>query len=215
MKFHFYEPASGHGLRHNPLNAIIAPRPIGWISTRDKNGGFNLAPYSFFNTFNYDPPILGFASTGWKHTVQNAMDTGEFVWNLVTGELGEQMNMTSEAVARGVDEFQLAGLTPAAANRVSAPRVAESRASMECKVVDIIQLRNARRDPLSAWLVIGEVVGVHIDLALLKDGVYQTALAHPLMRCGGLSDYALLSPECMVQIHRTPNDTLHDSHGSC
>ena len=212
MDFHFYEPAAGHRLRHNPLNAIIAPRPIGWISTRSKAGVCNLAPYSFFNTFNYDPPILGFASTGWKHTVRNAEETGEFVWNLVTGELGEQMNMTSESVAG--DEFAFAGLTATAAKVVGAPRVAESRASMECRVVDIIRLRNARQDPLDAWLVIGEVVGVHIDRALLKDGVYQTAWARPLMRCGGLSDYALLSPEAMVQIHRTPSDSLHDSHGS-
>lgn len=212
MEFHFYEPAAGHRLRHNPLNAIIAPRPIGWISTRSKAGVFNLAPYSFFNTFNYDPPILGFASTGWKHTVQNAKETGEFVWNLVSGELGERMNMTSESI--GGDEFEFAGLTAIAANVVSVPRVAESRAAMECRVVDIIRLRNARQAPLDAWLVIGEVVGVHIDQALLKDGVYQTAWARPLMRCGGLSDYAVLSPESMVQIHRAPSDSLHDSHGS-
>jgi flavin reductase (DIM6/NTAB) family NADH-FMN oxidoreductase RutF len=214
MDIHFYEPAAGHRLRHNPLNSIIAPRPIGWISTRSKEGRFNLAPYSFFNTFNYDPPILGFASTGWKDTVQNAVDTGEFVWNLVTHELAERMNITSETVPGNVDEFELAGLTAIAAKTVGAPRVAESRASMECKVVDVIQLRNTRRDFLPAWLVLGEVVGVHIDQALLKDGVYQTAQARPLMRCGGLDDYAVLSPEWMVQVHRTPSDALRDSHGS-
>jgi flavin reductase (DIM6/NTAB) family NADH-FMN oxidoreductase RutF len=214
MEFHYYEPAAGHRLRHNPLNSIIAPRPIGWISTRSKAGGFNLAPYSFFNAFHYDPPILGFASTGWKDTVQNVTDTGEFVWNLVSGELGAQMNRTSEIVPPDVDEFALAGLTPIAASKVGAPRVAESRACMECKVVDVVQLRNARQDLLPAWLVTGEVVGVHIDRALLKDGVYQTALARPLMRCGGLNDYALLTPEWMLQIHRKPNDTLRDSHGA-
>jgi len=214
MEFHFYEPAAGHGLRHNPLSAIIAPRPIGWISTRNKEGGFNLAPYSFFNAFNYAPPIIGFASTGWKDSVQNAVDTGEFVWNLVSEELGEQMNMTSEPVARGVDEFKLAGLTAIASNKVSAPRVAESRASMECKVVDVVQFRNTRGEQLPGWLVLGEVVGVHIDHDLLKDGVYQTAQARPLMRCGGLNDYALLSPEWMVQIQRAPDEALRDSHGS-
>ncbi|CAN7695025.1 flavin reductase family protein [Variovorax paradoxus] len=214
MEFHFYEPSAGHGLRHNPLNSIIAPRPIGWISTRSKEGGFNLAPYSFFNTFHYDPPILGFASTGWKDTAQNAVETGEFVWNLVSEDLGEQMNMTSQPVARGVDEFKLAGLTAIAANKVSAPRVAESRASMECKVVDVVQFRNTRGEQLPGWLVLGEVVGVHIDHDLLKDGVYQTALARPLMRCGGLSDYALLSQEWMVEIHRAPDEALRDSHGS-
>src|SRR5690242_4148159 len=89
---HYYEPSKGHGLRHNPFNAIIAPRPIGWISSRNAKGQLNLAPYSFFNGFNYDPPILGFASISWKDSVQNVSETREFVWNLVTRELGEQMN---------------------------------------------------------------------------------------------------------------------------
>src|SRR5690606_17621082 len=82
--FHFYEPASGHGLRHDPFNAIVGPRPIGWISSRDKNGLVNLAPYSFFNAFNYVPPIVGFCSLGWKDSVSNIAETGEFVWNLAT-----------------------------------------------------------------------------------------------------------------------------------
>jgi flavin reductase (DIM6/NTAB) family NADH-FMN oxidoreductase RutF len=214
MDFHFYEPAAGHRLHHNPLNSIIAPRPIGWISTRNKAGGFNLAPYSFFNAFHYDPPILGFASTGWKDTVQNVLDTGEFVWNLVTAELGEKMSKTSQEVAHGVDEFALAGLTPIAAAKVDAPRVAESRAAMECKLVEVMQLRNARGDKVQSWMVFGEVVGVHIDQALLKDGVYQTALARPLLRCGGLRDYALLSPGWVVQIDRAADPKRSDSHGA-
>jgi flavin reductase (DIM6/NTAB) family NADH-FMN oxidoreductase RutF len=214
MKFHFYEPAAGHRLSHNPLNSIIAPRPIGWISTRSKAGGFNLAPYSFFNALHYDPPILGFASTGWKDTVQNVKDTGEFVWNLVTAELGEQMSKSSDEVPPEVDEFKLAGLTPIAAAKVSAPRVAESRVSMECKLVEVVQLRTARGENVQSWMVLGEVVGVHIDEGLLKDGVYQTALARPLLRCGGLRDYAVLSPEWVVQIDRAIDPKRNDSHGA-
>jgi flavin reductase (DIM6/NTAB) family NADH-FMN oxidoreductase RutF len=99
IEFHSYEPATGHGLRHNPLNAIIAPRPIGWISTLSADGCANLAPYSFFNAFNYDPPIIGFSGIAWKDSVRNASETGEFVWNLVTRELGDRMNNTSASVA--------------------------------------------------------------------------------------------------------------------
>src|SRR5258708_2409706 len=125
---HYYEPSQGHGLKYNPFNAIIAPRPIGWISSRDAKGQLNLAPYSFFNAFNYDPPILGFASISWKDSVRNASETGEFVWNLATKELAEQMNRTSLPVPDDVDEFQLAGLTAAPSKHVDVPRVLESRA---------------------------------------------------------------------------------------
>lgn len=210
--FHFYEPRTGHGLRHNPLNAIIAPRPIGWISTRDTNGHLNLAPYSFFNAFHYDPPIIGFAATAWKDTVQYASETQEFVWNLVSEELGARMSLTSMEVERGVDEFQLAGLTPAASRVVRVPRVAQSRVAMECKVSDIQQLKNAVGDRLGGWMVFGEVVGVHIDETLLREGVYQTALARPLLRCGGLNDYACLDEAWMTKIQRPPGNYNSDTH---
>src|SRR3954449_1927479 len=108
---HYYEPKDGHGLKHDPFNAIIAPRPIGWISSRDPNGNVNLAPYSFFNAFNYTPPIIGFSSTHWKDSVANIQETGEFVWNLVTRDLATHMNATAAHVAREVDEFALAGVT--------------------------------------------------------------------------------------------------------
>ena len=137
--YHYYEPSKGHGLSHNPLNALIAPRPIGWISSRDAQGGVNLAPYSFFNAFNYDPPIIGFSSIAWKDSVQNASETREFVWNLVTRDLGDRMNQTSAPLAHGEDEFPYAGLTAVPGRIVNVPRVGESRAAMECKVVDIVQ----------------------------------------------------------------------------
>ena len=210
--FHYYEPAKGHGLSHNPLNALVAPRPIGWISSRDAQGRVNLAPYSFFNAFNYDPPIIGFSSIAWKDSVQNASETREFTWNLVTRELGDQMNQTSAPLPRGEDEFPFAGLTAVPGCMVNVPRVGECRAAMECKVVDIVQFRNTQGEKVSGWLVLGEVVAVYIDKTLLKDGVYQTAEAYPIMRSGGLNDYVQVSPDNVFQIARLESlraDTLH------
>ena len=211
--FHYYEPAKGHGLSHNPLNALVAPRPIGWISSRDAQGRVNLAPYSFFNAFNYDPPIIGFSSIAWKDRVQNASETREFTWNLVTRELGDQMNQTSAPLAHGEDEFPFAGLTAVAGRMVNVPRVGESRAAMECKVIDIVQFRNTAGEKVSGWLVLGEVVAVYIDKALLKDGVYQTAEAYPIMRSGGLNDYVQVSPENVFQIGRLAGASSPSSHG--
>jgi len=211
--FHYYEPAKGHGLSHNPLNALVAPRPIGWISSRDAQGRVNLAPYSFFNAFNYDPPIIGFSSIAWKDSVQNASETGEFTWNLVTRELGDQMNQTSAPLPRGEDEFPFAGLTAVAGRMVNVPRVGESRAAMECKVIDIVQFRNTAGEKVGGWLVLGEVVGVYIDMALLKGGVYQTAEAYPIMRSGGLNDYVQVSPESVFQIARLAGASSPSSHG--
>ncbi len=186
---YYYEPEHGHGLPHNPLNAIIGPRPIGWISSVNEQGVANLAPYSFFNCFNYQPPVIGFASSGWKHSVENITRTGHFVWNLVTRELASAMNETSASVAAGVDEFTLAGLTAAPSRRVPVPRVSESPVNFECKLTQCIQLTNAAEEKLNTWLVLGEVVAVHIAAHLLEEGIYQTAKAHPVMRAGGPSAY--------------------------
>ncbi len=163
--YHFYEPAAGHGLPHDPLNAIIGPRPIGWVSTLSADGKANLAPYSFFNAFNYRPPIIGFSSTGAKDSLRNARETGEFVWNLATRDLAERMNATSATVHHHVDEFALAGLAPAAARLVAPPRVADSPVNFECKVTDIVQLRDRHAAPVSAWLVLGEVLTQEGDQA--------------------------------------------------
>ena len=214
IEFHSYDPAKGHGLRHNPLNAIIAPRPIGWISSLDAKGCANLAPYSFFNALNYDPPIIGFSAIEWKDSVRNASQTGEFVWNLVTRDLGERMNATAAPVAAEVDEFELAGLTPIASQAVKAPRVAESRASMECKVIDVVQYRDIEGNPVEGWMVLGQVVAVHIDKSLIEDGVYQTAKALPILRAGGMNDYVQVLPENMVQIMRPPGAGSPLHHGA-
>ena len=199
---HYYEPKNGHGLKHDPFNAIVAPRPIGWISSRGANGNVNLAPYSFFNGFCYVPPIIGFSSTSWKDSVANIQETKEFIWNLATMDLARQMNATAAHVARDVSEFQLAGLTPVPGRLVNVPRVAESPVSFECRLTQIIQLQGADGAKAQAWLTLGEVVAVHIDKAMIRDGVYQTGLAHPIVRAGRKGDYFEIRPENMFEMVR-------------
>ncbi|PIF92729.1 flavin reductase (DIM6/NTAB) family NADH-FMN oxidoreductase RutF [Acidovorax sp. 62] len=199
---HSYEPRKGHGLPHDPFNAIVGPRPIGWISTRSAQGALNLAPYSFFNAFNYVPPIVGFASIGAKDTLRNVQETGEFVWNLATRDLAEAMNQTCAAVAPEMSEFALAGLTPLPSTQVQPPRVAESPVTMECRCTQVLQLQGADGVQVPTWLVLGEVVAVHIDTALLKDGVYDTASAGHILRAGGPADYFTVGPEQLFKMHR-------------
>ena len=199
---HFYEPRNGHGLRHDPFNAIIAPRPIGWISTCSEDGKPNLAPYSFFNAFNYTPPLIGFSSLGDKDSVRNARTTGEFVWNLVSRPLAEAMNQSCAPVPYGVNEFELAGLETAPSRLVKVPRVAASLVAMECKVTQIIQLQTQTGVALNTWLTMGEVIAVHIDDSLIEDGIYQTAKGQPVMRAGGPGDYFTLDPDHLFRMSR-------------
>ena len=199
---HFYEPVNGHGLKHDPFNAIIAPRPIGWISSRSAKGHVNLAPYSFFNGFNYTPPIIGFSSTSRKDSIANIEETGEFVWNLATRDLATQMNATAAHVPPEVDEFAIAGLTAVPGRIVNVPRVGESPVSFECKLTQIIQLKAADGRELAGWLTLGEVVAVHIDKSLIQDGVYQTALAHPIVRAGRRGDYFEIRQDAMFEMVR-------------
>jgi flavin reductase (DIM6/NTAB) family NADH-FMN oxidoreductase RutF len=186
---HSYEPRLGHGLAHDPLNSIVAPRPIGWISTVSADGVRNLAPYSFFNLYSYRPPIVGFTSTRWKDSVANARDTGEFVWNLATRPLAEQMNASSAEVPAEVDEFELAGLGGIPSVLVAPPRVAGSPVSFECRVTQLINLTDLRGEATAGWLTLGEVVMVHISEDALIDGTYRTVAAHPIVRGGGPVDY--------------------------
>ena len=197
-----YQPRQGHGLPHDPFNAIVGPRPIGWISTRSASGVNNLAPYSFFNAFNYVPPLIGFASIGHKDTLRNIEETGEFVWNLTSRALAESMNQSCAAVGPEVSEFDLAGLTPLASTLVAPPRVAESPVTFECKCTQILQLQGADGVQVPTWLVLGEVVAVHIDQALLKDGVYDTAAAGHVLRGGGPADYFTVGPEQLFKMYR-------------
>ncbi|MEC8418654.1 MAG: flavin reductase family protein [Pseudomonadota bacterium] len=200
--YHFYEPQHGHGLAHDPFNAIIAPRPIGWISTRSKEGALNLAPYSFFNALNYTPPIIGFSSVGDKDSLKNASDTGEFCWNLVSKHLVEAMNETSKPLSRGESEFEAAGLEWASGNVIDAPRVKASLVSMECQVTDIVQLKGAAGEAVNSWFIMGEVVGVHIDKSLIEDGVYNTLKGNPVMRGGGPGDYFGISEDNFFELLR-------------
>ncbi|HEX2527401.1 MAG TPA: flavin reductase family protein [Geminicoccus sp.] len=201
---HVYEPQNGHGLPHDPFNAIVAPRPIGWISSRDQVGRLNLAPYSFFNAFNYRPPIIGFCSIGRKDSLRNAEETGEFCWNLATEALIDQVNLTSAPAPADVDEFQLAGLPPAPSRLIKAPFVKESPASFECRTTQVVQLRRADGEAVETWMVFGEVVVVRIDRTLLKDGIYDTASGRPLLRGGGPADFFGISHDGLRQKFR-PN----------
>ncbi len=199
---HSYRPADGHGLPHDPFNAIVGPRPIGWISTKSRAGLVNLAPYSFFNAFNYTPPIIGFASIGAKDTLRHITETGEFVWNLVTRPLADAMNASCAAVAPEVNEFELAGLTALPCNVVNVPRVGESPVAFECRLTQQIQLQGVDGVPVPTWLTLGEVVAVHIARELLVDGVYDTAAAQPILRGGGPADYFGISAEGRFRMSR-------------
>ena len=199
---HYYEPSKGHGLPHDPFNAMVGPRPIGWISSQDSAGNLNLAPYSFFNAFNYTPPIIGFASIGAKDSLRNIQETGEFGWNLATRPLAEQMNASCAAVGPEVSEFELTGLTPVASRNIKVPRVAKSPVSFECKLTQIVQLHGVDGVLVPTWLVLGEVVGVYIAKRLLKDGVYDTAAAEPILRGGGPADYFAVTPENNFKMFR-------------
>ena len=202
---HFYRTADGTGLPHDPFNAIVGPRPIGWISTLSADGTRNLAPYSFFNGFNYRPPLIGFASIGWKDSVVNIEATGNFVWNLATRQLADAMNETSASIPSAEDEFDRSGLTAVPATVVAAPRVLESPVNFECQLTQLIRLTDIDGGELDTWLVLGQVMAVHIDRDLLVDGVYDTSAPSPILRAGGPGDYAAVSPEAMFTMIR-PDD---------
>jgi flavin reductase (DIM6/NTAB) family NADH-FMN oxidoreductase RutF len=202
LNAHIYEPRLGHRLKHEPFNAIVGPRPIGWISSVSAEGAVNLAPYSFFNGFNYSPPIIGFSSIGWKDTVANVESTGEFCWNLATRSLAQAMNLTCAPAPPDIDEFEVAGLTKTAGRLVKAPMVLESPVNFECRLTQMIQLETADRGKVDTWLVLGEVVAVHIDPQMITDGVYETATARPILRAGRLGDYFETVPETMFHMVR-------------
>ncbi len=188
----FYEPRNGHGLPHDPFKAIIAPRPIGWISTIDGQGRPNLAPYSFFNAVHSRPPMLMFTSETMKHSAANAIATGEFVFNLCSRALFDAMNISSGALGEGESEFAAAGLEAAPCRVVKAPRVGAAPAARECRVTFSTRLHDVDGAPLEGWIIIGQVVGVHIDEAFLKDGRFDTAAVQPVARCG-YRDYSAVT----------------------
>jgi flavin reductase (DIM6/NTAB) family NADH-FMN oxidoreductase RutF len=186
----FYETADNkHGLKYDPFKAIVAPRPIGWISTLSAGGVPNLAPYSFFNAVSHAPPMVMFTSGGRKDSIRNIEATGEFVCNLATLELSEQMNKSSAEVGPEVDEFELAGLTAAPCRLVKAPRVAESPAALECKLLRIEELKDLNGTPVDRHMALGQVVGVHIDDRYVHDGMLDATELQSLARLGYM-DYS-------------------------
>lgn len=192
--FYFYNPAAGHGLPHDPFKAIVAPRPIGWISSMDGEGRVNLAPYSFFNAMGDNPPVVAFSSSSRKDSVRNIEATGEFVYNLANRALAEAMNATSAALAYGVSEMEAAGLAAAPSRNVRVPRVAAAPAALECRLLQIVHLRDLDGNEMNQFVVFGQVVGVHIDRAVLRDGLFDTWAAAPVMRMGYLSLYSEIGP---------------------
>jgi flavin reductase (DIM6/NTAB) family NADH-FMN oxidoreductase RutF len=199
----FYDTDSNaHGLPRDPFKAIIAPRPIGWISTLSKDGIANLAPYSFFNAISEKPHYVIFGSGGIKDSVRNIEETGEFVCSLSTYDLRGEMNVSSAAVPPGVDEFPIAGLTAVKSNMVRPPRVKESPAAFECRHWKTIELPPAKPGgPAGYHAVIGLVVGIYIDDAALKEGFFDTATVKPLARLGYM-DYAYVTGDVTLTINR-------------
>ena len=189
----FYRPIDGHGLPHNPFNALIVPRPIGWISTRDSKGRDNLAPYSFFNGVAYEPPQLMFATTsgksdrgGMKDSASIIEETGVFCVNTVSFALTDAMNISSEAFAAGVDEFERAGLEKAECQTINCPRIASTPAALECKLTQILKVKGENNT-----VVFGEVTGIYIDDSCLTDGKLDVTKYTPLSRLG-YRDYATI-----------------------
>lgn len=188
----FYDAvANTHGLKWDPFKAVVAPRPIGWISTLGKNGVVNLAPYSFFNAVSTDPHFVMFSSGGRKDSQRNAEETGEFVCSLATYDLREAMNRTSQHVGPEVDEMALAGLTPAPSKLVAPPRVAESPVAFECRYWRTIDLPGPDGGPGTHAIVLGQVVGVHIDDAVIVGDKVDVTKVKPIARLG-YGDYAVI-----------------------
>jgi len=183
----FYTPENRDpSLKYDPMKAMIAPRPIGWISTLSKDGVANLAPYSFFNAVGGMPPMLMFSSEGYKDTAINAVDSGEFVHNYASKHLAEEMNATSIPAPKGISEFDHFSIERADSNLVAPPRVAKAFASFECKVTDVFETKDVGGEKTGAVMIIGQVVGVHIDETVLHDGRFDVALAEPITRLGYL-----------------------------
>lgn len=203
----FYRTDEKHGLKHNPFNSIVAPRPIGWISTLDCDGRPNLAPYSFFNAVSYTPPQVIFSggqrpgrrneSVPMKDSVINARETGEFVCNIACWDLRERMNASSAHVPFGTDEFELAGLTKAPSRLVKPPRVAESPVHLECVTVAVYPTLTAPGYSPNL-IVLGKVVGVHIDERVLTDGLVDQGKLKLLGRLGG-PDYVCVTDVFAMQ----------------
>jgi flavin reductase (DIM6/NTAB) family NADH-FMN oxidoreductase RutF len=185
----FYEPGkTNHGLPHNPYDAIVGPRPIGWITSINSKGDVNLAPYSYFNSVSTDPPMVMFASDGRKDTIEYVEETGEFVCNLAVWDLRAQVKDTSLSFPRGVNEMAEVGLEPASSVLVRPPRVKASPCALECKLLQTVRLTDLNNRPAPRYIVFGQVIGIHIEDSFIKDGLLDTAAMRPIHR-GGYQDF--------------------------
>lgn len=191
----FYETAKGnHGLPHDPFKAIVAPRPIGWITSMNAKGQINLAPYSFFNGINSSPPLVMFSSEGRKDTLTFIEETGEFVCNLATYDLREEMNQTSAPYVRGQNEMLRTGLKAAPSKLVKPPRVLESPCALECKLLQVVTPNDVEGKALDCHIVIGQVIGIYIDDRFIVEGFLDTAAMRPIAR-GGYQNYSVVEKE--------------------
>jgi flavin reductase (DIM6/NTAB) family NADH-FMN oxidoreductase RutF len=198
----FYETsANAHGLPHDPFKALVTPRPIGWISAISEKGEVNLSPYSFFNAVSERPPMVAFSSSGKKDALTFIEETGEFVCNLATYDLREQMNLTSAVLPRGENEMDHAGLKAAPSRLVKPPRVADALAALECKWLQTVPLHPLSGGDPSYYLVIGQVVGIHIDDRYIVNGLVDTAAMRPIAR-SGYRDYFVATSETKFSITR-------------
>lgn len=188
--YYSFDPAEGHGLPGSPFKAFIAPRPIGWISTYTKDGVANLAPYSFFQALSDKPPIIAFVSDHWKHSIQNAQDTGCFVHNVVAAKMKKQMVATSEEFAADESEFEHAGLKAVPATSINAPMVDGAVAQMECRVVGIQTIKDMNGNETNSHMVMGQVVRIHFDKAYLTEEGRVDSNAMSLVSRLGYWDYA-------------------------
>ncbi len=189
----FYEPRERDRklFPHDPFKALVAPRPIGWVSTMSAKGELNLAPYSYFNAFSSNPPIVGFSSEGEKDSSFFAMQSGEFVWSMATWDLRDRMNTTAASLPRGSSEFAHAGLETAPSRLVRPPRVAAAPAAFECRVTEMVKLKDLDGRDTGRQLVLGCVVGVCIDERFVHDGRVDTAAMRPIAR-GGYDEYSVV-----------------------
>jgi flavin reductase (DIM6/NTAB) family NADH-FMN oxidoreductase RutF len=189
----FYEPHQRDRalLPHDPFKAMVIPRPVGWISAVSAKGEVNLAPYSYFNAFSTQPPIVGFSSEGEKDSQVFAMETREFVWSMATYALRDGMNATAASLPRGQSEFAHARLETAPCRLVRAPRVKDAPAALECRVTEMICLKDLDGSDTGRRLVLGRVVGVHLDERFVKNGRLDAAAMQPIAR-GGYDEYSVV-----------------------
>jgi flavin reductase (DIM6/NTAB) family NADH-FMN oxidoreductase RutF len=192
-------PRQARALPHNPLKAIVAPRPIGWISSMSRDGKLNLAPYSFFNAVADN--MVAFSSSGRKDAMTFAEEGAEFVCSLATWALRDGMNDSSAPLPRGESEFAFAGLAIAPSQKVRPPRVAASPAALECRWLQTVPLTPLDGTEAENFLVIGQVVSIYVDRAYVKDGMVDTGAMHPIMR-GGYFDYFHATQDTRFQMRR-------------